>query len=214
VLGFWIIKSESKLGFSKLLRSNYPTNQIELIQILINGGVPTKLIIKDLSGDTLHMLQILWDKDIIQKDLRLGIRIILAKLKIPSKIELAVMSIYENKLNSYEKINRAVDIIEPDEQILQDKITKWRLIKSFNDNNQNIWQKYDKIDPKYLITTDKYQPYNVIREFGQNSKQEKTIEVTIWTPKDVSENIENLNFERFPNDIKLNKGKIKLKTLK
>ena len=209
-MGFWIVKSEQKIGFAKLLRTNYPTNQIELIQILINAGISTKMIIKDLSGEIMFILQILWDKDISQQDLRTGVRMILAKLKINQKIELAVMSIYKERLNSYEKINQAVDIIEADEQILQDKISKWRLIKSYNDNNRNIWQKYDKINPMYLITTDKYQPYNIIREFGNNTKLEKTIEITIWSPKDVTNNIKSLNFERFPNDCKINRGKFKI----
>jgi hypothetical protein len=78
-LGLWAIQSDEKIGFSKILRQNYPTNQIDTLQILINGGIATNLTIKDISGEVLFKLQFIWEKDIAQKDLRFAIRSILSK---------------------------------------------------------------------------------------------------------------------------------------
>ena len=206
-MGFWAIRSDEKVGFSKLLRQNYPTNQIDTLQILINGGVATSLVIKDISGEIWFTLQILWEKEIAQKDLRFAIRTILSKLEIGIKIEMAIISIVKNIDNTAETKNFAMDIIEPDEQQLKDKIEKWRMVKKWNDSLENQWLKYGEINPKYLVTTDKFLPYNIIKEFGLNSTINKVIEVMIWTPQDITNNIENFQFERFPNDLKINKGK-------
>ena len=91
-MAFWAIRSDEKVGFSKLLRQNFPTNQVDTLQILINGGVATNLVIKDITGEIWFNLQILWEKNIAQKDLRFAIKSILAKLGIGSKIEMAIFS--------------------------------------------------------------------------------------------------------------------------
>jgi hypothetical protein len=128
-------------------------------------------------------------------------------MEIKEKIEMAVISIIKKPSSSADPKNFAMDIIEPDEQLLKDKIEKWRMVKKWNDSLENEWLKYGEINPKYLITTDKFMPYNIIREFGLDSTLTKTIEVMIWTPKDISSHIGEQKFERFPNDLKINKGK-------
>ena len=207
ILAFWAIHSDEKVGFSKLLRQNFPTNQVDTLQILINGGIATKLTIKDIHGEIIFNLQILWEKDITQKDLRFAIRSILAKLGINSKIEMAIISIIMKLKGETETKNHAMDIIEPDEQRIKDKMEKWRMVKNWNDSINNEWLKYGEINPKFLVTTDKFAPYNIIREFGSDTSITKSIEIMIWTPKDITDNIGNLTFDRFPNDLKINKGK-------
>ena len=206
ILGFWAIRSDEKVGFSKLFRQNFPTNQIDTLQILINGGVATSLVIKDITGEIWFTLQILWEKEIAQKDLRFAIRSILSKLGIGIKIEMAIISIVKNINNTNETKNFAMDIFEPDEQQLKDKIEKWKMVKKWNDSLENQWLKYGEINPKYMVTTDRFLPYNIIKEFSQDSTMNKIIEVMIWTPKDITDNIDNFKFERFPNDLKINKG--------
>ena len=76
-IAFWAIKSELNVGLEKILRKNYPTNQIEVLQILSNAGIPTKVIIRNLDNDIICRIQIIWQKDITQKDLRFGIQSIL-----------------------------------------------------------------------------------------------------------------------------------------
>ena len=207
ILALWAIRSDEKVGFSKLLRQNYPMNQVDTLQILINGGVATNLVIKDITGEIWFNLQILWEKNIAQKDLRFAIRSILAKLGIGSKIEMAIISILKKNKGDLDFKNHAMDILEPDEQQMKDKIEKWRMVKKWNDSLTNEWLKYGEINPKYLVTTDKFMPYNIIREFGLDSTMIKSIEVMLWSPKDITENIDTFKFERFPNDLKLNKGK-------
>ena len=114
------------------MRSNFPTNQIELLQILSNGGIATKVIIKDLKNDILGVLQILWEKTISQQELRFGLRVILGKLDIETDIEMAVMSIHRENINSYETTNEAVDIVEPNCNLFQDKIKEWQMLQNWN----------------------------------------------------------------------------------
>ena len=167
------------------------------------------LVIKDITGEVWFNLQLIWDKDIAQKDLRVALQIILGKLGIGTKIELAIISVLKKKLNSLDIKNYAMDILEPDEQLIKDKHMKWRMIKKWNDSQTNLWLRYGEIDPKYMVDTERYTPYNIIREFEKNHALEKTIEVMIWQPKDVTKNIDNFAFDRFPNDIKIYKGKNK-----
>ena len=182
-------------------------NQIDTLQILINGGIATTLVIKDITGEIISNLQIIWDKNITQKDMRFAIRIILSKLGFNNKIEMAVISIIKKKLGEIETKNYAVDIVEPDEQILKDRIQKWKMIQQWNNALENNWLKYGKLDPKCATVTEKYTPYNIITEFSKNPSIEKIIEVMIWEPKDINLHINDLVFERFPNDLTINKGK-------
>ena len=119
---------------------------------------------------------------------------------------MAIISITKKLKGEIETKNHAMDIIEPDEQQIKDKIEKWRMVKMWNNSLNNEWLKFGEINPKYLVTTEKFTPYNIIREFGSDSTITKSIEVMIWTPKDVSDNIDNFKFDRFPNDLKINKG--------
>ena len=174
--------------------------------MLINGGIATKLVIKDITGEVWFNLQIIWDKNITQQDLRFAIKIILAKLGLGMKIELAILSILKQNKDEIGAKNLALDLIEPDEQIQKDKIQKWKMIQYWNNTVENMWVKYEEIDPKFMSTTEKFTAYNIIREFAKNDSIEKTIEVMVWEPKDIDINIQDLSFERFPNDLKINKG--------
>ena len=175
--------------------------------MLINGGTATKLVIKDITGEIWFNLQIIWDKYITQKDLRFAVRIILSKLGIGPKIELAIISIVKKSVGEVGSKNVAVDLIEPDEQIQKDKITKWKMIQQWNNSLENVWLKYEEIDPKFMSITEKHAPYNIINEFQKDNLFLKTIEIMIWEPKNVDLNIKDLSFERFPNDVRINKGK-------
>ena len=98
--------------------------------MLSNGGVATILIVKSLDNDTIAKLQILWDKHIWQNELRFGIRVILGKLSLNLDIEMAVMSIHKDKQNENTTSNEAVDILEPNENLFQDKILKWQMLNN------------------------------------------------------------------------------------
>ena len=213
-MAIWALKSEQKIGFGKLLRTTYPTDQIELLQILSNGGIPTKLVIRDLKNEVICRLQILWGRHITQKELRYAIRVILGKLEIDMDIEMAVISIHREQRNAYNLINEAVDIVEPNEGLLKDKISKWQMIKNWNDKaDTNEWLKYDQIDPKCQTITSNWTPYNIVKEFDRNNELVKTIELTLWSQKDIDNNIDSITFERNNIDLKLYKGKI-LKNIK
>ena len=86
VVAFWIINSNRKVGFGKLLRKILPTNQIDTLQILVNDGMMTRVIIRNLEGDVLHNLQILWDRNVTQPDMRKAIRVILGNLKMKCEV--------------------------------------------------------------------------------------------------------------------------------
>ena len=104
--------------------------------------------------------------------------------------------------------NEAVDIIEPNEKVLKEKLVKWQMVKKWNEKSDtNQWLKYDHIDPKCQILTSNWMPYNVIKEFDRNNELIKTIEVTIWSQKDVDENIEDLEFGRKDIDAKIYQGR-------
>jgi hypothetical protein len=206
ILCLWAIRSDEKVGFAKLLRKNFPTNQMDTLQMLINGGTATMLVIKDITGEVWFNLQIIWDKDIAQKDLRFALQVILGKLGIGIKIEMAVVSVLKKNRGNMDIKNYAMDILEPDEQILKDKHLKWRMIKAWNDKQTNLWLRYGEIEPKYLVSTDKYTPYNIVREFERNPSLEKTIEIMLWEPNDITKHIGEYEFDRFPNDVKIYKG--------
>ena len=145
-IGLWAIRSEEDVGLGKLLRKNYPVNQIDLLQILTNGGVATKMIFKSLDNNIIATIQVLWDKHITQKELRLGVRLILGKLSLELDIELAVMSIHKDTLDPNIFTNEAVDIIEPNDDLFQDKILKWQMIQNWNNHpDTNQWAKYDHL---------------------------------------------------------------------
>ena len=206
-MAIWAIKSELDMGFGKILRKTYPTDQIESLQILSNGGIPTKLIIRDLDNDVLCRLQILWGRHITQQELRYVIRIILGKLEINTDIEMAVISIHREKENAYNLINEAVDIVEASELTLKDKIAKWQVIQNWNNKpDTNQWLKYDQIDPKCQILSANWKPYNVIKEFDLNNNLVKTIELTIWSQKDVDKHIGDIAFDRSNIDLKIYQG--------
>lgn len=196
------------MGLGKILRKNYPTNQIEALQILSNAGIPTKLLIRDLKNNVLCHLQLLWQKDISQKELRFGLKVILGKLNIQTDIEMAVLSIHKENKNIYGMQNEAVDILEPSDKILQDKLLKWKMIKKWNTKpTTNQWLKYDHIDPKCHSLTANWTPYNIIQEFDENNALVRTIEITMWTPKDIDMHIGKLDFGRNQTDVKIMQGK-------
>ena len=191
----------------KILRKNYPTNQVEVLQILSNAGIPTKVVIRDLNNDVICRLQILWQKDLSQKDLRFGLQSILGKLEITTEIEMAVISIHRENRDVYGMLNEAVDIIEPNKKSLQETIIKWQMIKSWNQKDTtNQWLKYDRMDPKCQIKNANWSPYNIIQEFDDNNKLIRTIELTIWSPEDINNHIGDLQFTRKDRDVKIFQG--------
>jgi hypothetical protein len=205
----WAIRSEENVGFGKVLRENFPTDQIDLLQILSNGGVPTKVVIRDLDNNIINIIQILWDKTINQAELRQGLQILLGKLEIITDIELAVISIHREKSDSYDTTTEAVDILEANQHLFGDKLLKWQMIKKWNDNPAvNDWIKFDIIDPKCQKLTTKNGPYNIIQEFEDNDRSIKTIEILLWHQQDVDEHIGTLKFERRKIDLKIYRGKI------
>jgi hypothetical protein len=203
----WAIKSEQNIGLGKLLRKNYPTNQIETLQILSNGGIPTKVVIRDLKNDIICKVQILWEKHISQKELRYGLKIILGKLNLNMDIEMAVISIHRENESAYGMRNEAVDILEPNEISLKDRIAKWQMIKKWNGKSTtNQWLKYEQIDPKCQSHTANWMPYNVVKEFDTNNELVRTIELTIWSQQDIDEHIGEITFNRTNIDVKIYQG--------
>ena len=195
------------MGLGKILRKNYPTNQVEVLQILSNAGVPTKVTIRDLNNDVLAQLQILWQKDLTQKDLRYGLKFILGKLEIVTDIEMAVISIHREIRDVYGMINEAVDILEPNKRSLKETLSKWQMIKSWNlKDTTNQWLKYDRMDPKCQLLNSNWTPYNVIQEFNDNNNLIRTIELTIWNPEDIDKHIGDIKFDRKDRDIKIRQG--------
>ena len=101
IVAFWIINSERKVGFGKLLRKLLPTNQLDMLQIMVNEGLATKLIIRSLDGEILYTLQILWDRNIKQNEMRRIIRIVIGKLDLQINAEMIVLSIYKSMTDTY-----------------------------------------------------------------------------------------------------------------
>ena len=128
-------------------------------------------------------------------------------------IEMAVISIHRENSNAYGMKNEAVDILEPNEKLLKDRISKWQMIRKWNEKSStNPWLRYDHIDPKCQSYTANWMPYNIIKEFDDNNKIIRTIQVTIWNQQDIDENIENIKFNRADIDVKIYQGNFNLKT--
>ena len=122
---------------------------------------------------------------------------------------MAVISIHRENKNVYSMSNEAVDILEPTEKILKDKLLKWQMIRIWNDKTTtNQWLKYDHLDPKCQLLTSNWTPYNIIREFDDNNSLIRTIEVTIWSPEDINIHIGDIEFGRKDRDVKIFQGKI------
>ena len=69
-----------------MLRKNYPCDQLFLLQILANEGISTKVVFRELNGETKYNFQFLWDKNVSQINMRKAIRIVLGKLKLKMRI--------------------------------------------------------------------------------------------------------------------------------
>ena len=195
------------VGFGKLLRSNYPTDQLEMLQILINGGISSTVEVKNLEGDILTKITTLWDKNLSQKEMRYCLRLLLGNIIVETNVELAVISIRKPTAGLGEDRHIAVDIVEPEENGLEAKIHKWRMIKKYNDDQDtNEWNRYDDISPKCQSITANYEPYNIIHEFGINKFIPKTIELTLWSPSEISKYITTDVFHRTEENLSLNTG--------
>ena len=216
IVAFWIINSERKIGFGKLLQKLLPTNQIDMLQIMVNEGITTKLVIRNLEGDILYNLQILWDRNLEQTELRRAIRIIIGKLNLSIDIEMTVLSIYKKLKDTYDLRNIAVDIIDPAETMSNsEKIKKWSIIKNWNnDNTITKWIRYDDLTPKCKKFNEDWSPYNILKEFEldilrphiMDENSEPVIEVTIWTPNDINHYRKEIEIERDLGEFRIVKG--------
>ena len=104
-------------------------------------------------------------------------------------------------------INEAVDILEPNENILKDRISKWQMIRKWNEKSTtNQWLKYEQIDPKCQSYTANWMPYNIVKEFDTNNDLVKTIELTIWGQQDIDDHIDDIKFDRKDIDVKIYQG--------
>ena len=165
------------------------------------------MVVRDLTNDIICNIQVLWEKHLTQKELRYGLKIILGKLDLKMDIEMAVLSIHRENESAYGMKNEAVDILEPNEKSLQDRISKWQMIKKWNAKpTTNQWLRYEQIDPKCQSYTANWLPYNVVKEFDTNNQLIRTIELTIWSQQDIDEHIGENTFNRSDIDVKIYQG--------
>ena len=127
---------------------------------------------------------------------------------------MAVISIHRENSNAYGMKNEAVDILEPNENLLKDRISKWQMVKKWNEKSTtNSWLKYDQIDPKCQSYTANWMPYNIINEFDEDTKIIRTIQLTLWNQQDIDEHIEEIVFNRSDIDCKIYQGKLNILNL-
>ena len=197
------------MGFGKLLRKILPTNQIDTLQIFVNDGFMTNLVIRNLEGEKLHNLQILWHRNISQPDMRKTIRVILGHLKIPQDIEMAIISIYKKITGSYETRNCAVDMIDPAEDLFNtEKIIKWTIVKNWNeDRNITDWAKYSDLSPQCKKFDEDWRPYNILNELKITNNCESVIEVTLWSPEDITKYQKDSKINRNLGKLTITEGK-------
>ena len=155
ILAFWAINSDRTLGLGKILRSNFPINQIDLLQIMANEGVATKVTFRNLEGEIKNEVQLIWAKNISQKDTKYALQVILGKLKHAEKYEMGVIAVLkEQSIRGGAKI-LPLDILEPSVATPEGKIMKWKTIRNWCDNpNTSEWAKYDAISPKHFRNTE------------------------------------------------------------
>ena len=208
-MAFWIINSNRKVGLGKLLRKIIPTNQMDMLQIFVNDGCVTKIVIRKLEGDELYNLQILWDKNISQSDIHRTIRIIIEKLEIKSDIEMAVLSKQIKQLPTSDPKNTAIDIIDPQEALFNnEKIKKWSVIKNWNeDQNTSEWVKYKDLVPQCKKFDDDWRPLNILAGFDNENTAEQIIEVVLWTPENINKYQKDIELNRNLGNFKLKSGK-------
>jgi hypothetical protein len=211
VVAFWIINSNKKVGFGKLLRKILPTNQIDILQIMVNDGFMTKLVLRNLEGDVHHNLQILWDRNVSQPDMRKSIRVILGHLNLKTEIEMAIISIYKKITGSYETRNCAVDMIDATEDLFNsEKILKWSIVKNWNDDrNITDWVKYRDLSPECRKFDEDWRPYNILRELKITNNCEQVIEVTLWSPDNITKYQKDVIINRNLGKFTIIEGKLK-----
>ena len=182
---FWLISGEPVIGLGKLLKQNAPTDPIFLLQILMNEGKIVKLVIKEKDGNILHNLQIIFDKNMTESNLRFTIKQIFGKLEI-NTANLSVLSIWklqENQILQIPKLtNVAMDIITHEDINIKQKITIWKIIKNWSD--EKVITHYE-FDPKFQQYTDKLNPYNILHEIQKGKPENMVMEVTIWYQDDL-----------------------------
>ena len=212
VIALWAINSERTTGLGKLLRTNFPINQIDLLQILANEGVSAKLSLKDIRGEILNELQLVWAKNITQKEMNYAIRVVLAHLKLKQKFELGVIAIQKEIIRHSGQRTLPLEILESNKSNPEEKVLKWKMITNWSENpNTSQWAKYDDISPKHFIPEEGKENYNVIGEFLKDSTTIRTIEVMLWTTQNVNEHIGEKSWNRGMSSLEINKG---IKTLK
>jgi hypothetical protein len=191
----------------KILRTNFPVNQIDLLQILANEGVSAKLTFKNLKGEVKNEIHLIWSKHISQKDTRYVIRVVLEKLKLREKFELGVLSILKDKFEGCTPKIYPFDIIEPVESTPEEKIKKWETIRRWSQNPETSeWAKYGEIPQKYFEHQEQMVSEDVIKEFRKDLHIERSLEVILWTTEDVNKFIGSEAWDRSSNNIAINKG--------
>jgi hypothetical protein len=136
-----------------------------------------------------------------------AIKVVLAHLKLKQKFELGVISILkEIIINTGNKI-LPLDMIEANPSTPGEKITKWEMIKKWNnDPSTSDWAKYDEISPKHFKPSEDKEIYNVIGEFRKDTTSPRLIEVMLWTSTDVNKFIGENTWRRGTSNLEVNKG--------
>ena len=207
-MAFWTIKAERTTGLGKILRTNFPVNQIDLLQILANEGVSAKLTFKNLKGEVKNEIHLIWANQISQKDTKYVIKVVLEKLKLREKFELGVLSILKDKFEGSTPKIYPVDLIEPIESTPEEKIKKWETIRRWSQNPETSeWAKYGEFPQEYFEHREKTATYDVIREFRKDSSIVRSLEIILWTTEDINKFIGSEAWDRSNKNIAINKGK-------
>ena len=207
-MAFWTIKAERTTGLGKILRTNFPVNQIDLLQILANEGVSAKLTFKNLKGEVKNEIHLIWANQISQKDTKYVIKVVLEKLKLREKFELGVLSILKDKFEGSTPKIYPVDLIEPIESTPEEKIKKWETIRRWSQNPETSeWAKYGEFPQEYFEHREKTVTYDVIREFRKDSSIVRSLEIILWTTEDINKFIGSEAWDRSNKNIAINKGK-------
>jgi hypothetical protein len=177
------------------------------LQILANEGVSTKVTFKNLQGEIKNEVQLIWAKNISQKDTRYALQVVLGKLKHAKKYEMGVIAVLKEQIIRGGTKILPLDILEPTPSTPEGKILKWKAVKNWCENpDTSQWAKYDAISPKHFRVAEGKENYHVIGEFLKDESMTRLIEVMLWTTEDVNTFVGEDSWQRDTTNLEINKG--------